>query len=224
MNKTNMLWGLILVIIGVIFGLNALDITDIDIFFNGWWTLFIIIPCLISLFKEEEKMDNIIGVVIGSCLFLGCQGLLDSDIIWKLMIPFILVMIGLSIIFKDVLGKKVKKEIKKLNKENKKEYCSTFSSQDIDLEKETFEGANVSAIFGGVKFDIRDAIIKEDAIIDVSAIFGGVTIYVPNDINVKINSTSIFGGVSNERRKKKTESKTTIYINATCMFGGVEIK
>lgn len=224
MNKTNMLWGLILVIIGVIFGLNALDITDIDIFFNGWWTLFIIIPCLISLFKEEEKMGNIIGVVIGFCLFLGCQGLLDFDIIWKLMIPFILVMIGLSIIFKDVLGKKVKKEIKKLNKENKKEYCSTFSSQDIDLETETFEGANVSAIFGGVKFDIRDAIIKEDAIIDVSAIFGGVTIYVPNDINVKINSTSIFGGVSNERRKKKTESKTTIYINATCMFGGVEIK
>ena len=40
----NILWGIVLIVIGVIFALNALDITSIDIFFDGWWTLFIIIP------------------------------------------------------------------------------------------------------------------------------------------------------------------------------------
>ena len=51
MNKTsNILWGIVLIVLGLIFGLNALDITHIDIFFNGWWTLFIIVPCCIDLF------------------------------------------------------------------------------------------------------------------------------------------------------------------------------
>ena len=35
-NIKNILWGIILVIIGVIIGLNTIGITDIDIFFDGW--------------------------------------------------------------------------------------------------------------------------------------------------------------------------------------------
>ena len=59
-NYSNVLWGFVLIIIGIVFGLNALDITDINIFFDGWWTLFIIIPCFIGLFKNEDKSSNII--------------------------------------------------------------------------------------------------------------------------------------------------------------------
>ena len=69
----NMLWGILLIVVGVIFGLNALNITNINVFFDGWWTLFIIVPCFIDLFKEEEKTGNVIGLVIGICLFLACQ-------------------------------------------------------------------------------------------------------------------------------------------------------
>ena len=51
----NTLWGIVLVIIGVILTLNALDITNINIFFNGWWTLLIIIPSAIELIARENK-------------------------------------------------------------------------------------------------------------------------------------------------------------------------
>ena len=61
-------------------------------------------------------------------------------------------------------------------------------------------------------------------IINASAIFGGITIYVPENVNVKITSTSMFGGVSDERKLKNKDAKHTIYINATSVFGGVEIK
>ena len=45
MQKLNrILWGVVLVAVGVVFALNALNIVDINIFFDGWWTLFIIIP------------------------------------------------------------------------------------------------------------------------------------------------------------------------------------
>ena len=43
----NILWGVVLIIVGVIFGLNAVGLTDINIFFHGWWTLFIIVPSFI---------------------------------------------------------------------------------------------------------------------------------------------------------------------------------
>ena len=49
----NILWGIVLIIIGLIIGGNALGIVNINIFFDGWWTLFIIIPCFIGLFKDD---------------------------------------------------------------------------------------------------------------------------------------------------------------------------
>ena len=225
MNKIgNLLWGLVFIIVGIIFGLNVLDITNINIFFDGWWTLFIIVPCFIGLFKDKEKTGNLIGLIIGVCLLLGCMGIVEFTLIWKLMVPAILVMIGLSFIFKDTLSSKVKKEIKKLNKTETKEYCSCFSGQTIDFNNEEFKGCSISAVFGGVKCDLKNAIIKDDVVINANSIFGGITIYVPEGVNVKIGSTSIFGGVSDERKNKTNDAKYTDYINATSMFGGVEIK
>ena len=221
---SNILWGLVFIVVGVIFGLNALNITDINIFFDGWWTLFIIVPCFIGLFKDEDKSSNLIGLVIGICLLLGCINIIEFTLIWKLMVPAILVMIGLSFIFKDTLNSKIKKEIKKLNKTETKEYCSCFSGQTVDYNKEEFEGCSISAIFGGVKCDLKEAIINSDVVINANSIFGGITIYVPEDVNVKIGSTCIFGGVTDSRKNKTKDAKYTIYINVTSMFGGVEIK
>ena len=56
---TKILWGVVLIAAGVIFALNALDITDIDVFFDGWWTLFIIVPCTVGIFTEREKTGNV---------------------------------------------------------------------------------------------------------------------------------------------------------------------
>ena len=225
MNKIgNLLWGLVFIIVGVVFGLNALDITNINIFFDGWWTLFIIVPCFIGLFKNEDKSGNFIGLIIGICLLLGCQDILEFTLIWKLIVPFILVMIGLSFIFRDIFNRKVKENIKKLNKKESKEYYACFSGQKLDFSKEEFTGCSLNAVFGGIECDLRNSIIKEDVVINANSIFGGITIYVPEGVNVKVSSTSIFGGVSDERKKKKKDEKYTIYVNATAMFGGVEIK
>lgn len=44
-NKKNIILGIILIALGIIFGGNALNLFSINVFFKGWWTLFIIIPC-----------------------------------------------------------------------------------------------------------------------------------------------------------------------------------
>lgn len=226
MNKiSNFLWGLVFVIVGVIIGLNMLEITDINIFFDGWWTLFIIIPCFIELFKDDDKTGDFIGLAIGVLLLLACQDLLDFGLVLRLIFPIILILIGLSFIFRDSINRKIKKEIKYLNKNNKEqhEYTATFGGQNIDFTNEKFTGCNLTAVFGGIKCDLKDADIKDGSLINVSSIFGGVTIYTPKDINIKVVSLPIFGGVTN-KNVNSGNNKTTLYINATCIFGGVEIK
>lgn len=224
-NKENFLWGILLIILGIVFGLNAMGITDINIFFNGWWTLFIIIPCFIDLFKEKDKTGNIIGLTIGILLLLGTNNIIDFSLIWKLILPIALVIFGLSLIFKDTISGKVKKEIKKINKNNDKEYYATFGLQNLEFSDEEFENCSLNAVFGGIKCNLRNAKLKKDSVINASAIFGGITLYVPENVNIKLVSTPIFGGVTDERKNYKDKDKdVTLYINATCMFGGIELK
>ena len=228
MKLANIIWGILLVVVGVIFGLNTLEITDINLFFNGWWTLFIIIPCFIDLFKEKDKTGNLIGIGIGVFLLLACQGIVSFDLLIDLMFPAILVVIGFSLIFKDTFNSKVKKKVRELdNKGKKNEYCATFGGQDLVFNDEEFFDSEISSVFGSVKCDLTDAILKDETLIDVSAIFGAVELTLPDDVVVKVTSTPIFGGVSDKRKKSKKGNKNsqkTIYINALCMFGGVDIK
>lgn len=227
MNKaTSWLWGIVLVALGVVWGIGALGIVEINLFFPGWWTLFIIVPCFISLFgKDEDKTGDVIGILIGVCLLLACQGVIRFDLLWKLMIPVVLVVVGLSMIFKDALKGKVLKEVKKVQgKSGEKEYWATFSGQKLNFAGEKFEGCRLEAIFGGIKCDLREAKIEKDVLVKASAVFGGVEIYVPKDVKVKVVSTSIFGGTSDKRKNPNDEADKTLYIDATGVFGGVEIK
>ena len=221
----NILWGIAFIVVGLILAGNAIGITNIDIFFDGWWTLFIIVPCFIGLFNDSDKTGNVIGLVIGGALLLACQGLLNFEMVWKLVVPVALVIIGVSIIFKDSIHGKINSEISKINKSQKDipSYCATFSEQNANFDNEEFKGADLTAVVGGVKCDLRQALINSDTVIKAESIFGGVEIYVPSNVKVKIKSTPIFGGVT-DKSVHNQESEHTIYINSTCIFGGVDIK
>ena len=223
---TKILWGIALIAVGAIFALNAFGITDIEIFFDGWWTLFIIVPCFVGLFSEREKTGNLIGLAIGVFLLLCCQNVLSFGMLWKLAVPAIIVIIGLKLIFGAVFGDKANKMIveARQNGGNVKSGCATFSGQDLNFAGEEFTGAELTAVFGGVKCDLRGAVIEKDCAITATSIFGGIDIFVPYNVNVKINSNSIFGGVSEKNHRPADPNQVTLYINATCVFGGVDIK
>lgn len=227
MNRVrNVLWGLVFVSIGVVVGLNALEITHINLLFEGWWTFLIIIPCTIELFKNHGRMGNLIGIAVGVILLLACRGVLDVRMMAKLIVPTILVIIGLTFIFKDAFKGETMRRIKELHKGKMgtNSYCSTFSSQKMDFNGQLFTGTELTAVFGGIECDLRNAVIEEDVVIDVSAIFGGVDIFLPQNVRVKISSTSIFGGVDEKIIHDPIGEVPTVYINAVCLFGGVDIK
>ena len=223
-NRSGLIWGLALIAVGVIWAGNALGLFNINLFFNGWWTLFIIITCLWGLITEREKVGNLIGLLIGVLLLLSAQNVISFGLIWRIFIPAVLVIIGLNLVFKNLFNRSINEEIKKLNKNLNKDdaIAAVFSGQKLNFDKEEFKGKNLDAVFGGIDLDLRGAKITSDVVINASAIFGGIDIIVPENVKIKIKSNAIFGGVSDKTKKK--EGKHTIYINATGIFGGVEIK
>lgn len=221
-NFSRILWGIVLIGIGLVIGLNALEITNINIFFDGWWTLFIIIPCFIGLFDDDDKTGNLIGLCIGVALLLACQDIINFEIILKLIVPFILIVIGISLVFKETIHEKISEKVKE-NKGSLENVVATFADQKKVVEDEEFKGSNLDAAFGSIKLDLRKANIKEDATIKASSIFGEINILVSNDVNIELKSTPIFASITNKTRKNKENTKT-IYVDAFSMFGGINIK
>ena len=225
MKKTSsILWGIVLIAAGVIWALNALDILSVNVFFDGWWTLFIIVPSVIGLFTEREKTGNVIGIVIGALLLLCCRGVLSFSVLWKLLVPGIIVIIGIKLILTGIFGSRANEILKNLKAEGKdtKSGFAAFSGVDLCYDGQVFEGAELTAVFGGIKCDLRNAVIEKDCAIQICAVFGGIDIIVPDNVNVKAVTNSIFGGVSNKTAVRK--DAPTVFISGTCMFGGADIK
>ena len=232
-NFSSIIWGIILVAAGVIFALNAFDITDIDIFFKGWWTLFIIIPCTINLFTERDIAGNLFGIALGVFLFLCARDILDYSMIWKLLLPAFVVIIGLKMLIKGIFGRKDWDDDdddddddgdETFDGEGKPPHTANaiFSSHRINYDGMVFHSAELNVIFGGAQLDLRKAIIEGDCKVRANSIFGGITVLVPDNVNVRVSSSNIFGGCSN----KTTEhpGAHTIYVTSNSIFGGTSIK
>lgn len=98
-----------------------------------------------------------------------------------------------------------------------------FAGEDVNYAGEMFNGAALTAIFGGITCDLRGAVIENDCTVKVSSVFGGADIYVPEGVNVKITSTSFFGGASSEKHINLPDNTSTVYVKAFCLFGGVDV-
>ena len=226
MNKNKrIIWGIVFVAAGILIGLNVMGILTFDIFFDGWWTLFIIVPSVIGLITEKNKIPGIIGTVLGAVILLAVQNVIDKDMILKLLVPAVIILIGVLMIFKDSFNKDLKTAKKQYAESPNRtgENLALFSSQEFDFSGQVFYGADLSAVFGGIKCDLRNAVIVDSAVINVCSVFGGIDILLPDNVNVKKSSISIFGGISDERPVRKTNGTQTVYITGNCLFGGVDI-
>ena len=224
---SNLLWGLTLIVLGVMIGLNSFGITQINFFFDGWWTLFIILPCFIEIFRSKVKILNIIGIATGFALLLFCQRIFTFEMLWKLSLPTILVLLGLALVFKDSLfGNKAATPVPTRHSDKKGQedkYSSVFSNKRIKYDNQVFYGNDLSASFGSITCDLRNAIIEEDVIINANATMGSVDIFLPPTVNVDIKSAGI-GGVYDNRVNKNVSAAPTVFVSGVCLLGNVEIK
>lgn len=71
---------------------------------------------------------------------------------------------------------------------------------------------------------MRNATFERDTVINACCIFGGADILLPDNVNIKINSNSIFGGIDKKKHSNSKDNQYTVYLNGTCVFGGVDVK
>ena len=236
---SNSIWGVLFILIGIGFAGNAMDLWKFEfwslLFDEGLWTLFIIVPCAVSMIRGGFHTGSLIGFIIGVMLLASYHVNFDFDF-WDLIVPVVLVSIGLRIIFQGAFHRTYRSDRTvhveghyETNKEKsftsapKGEYTAVFSSNHVRLNDE-FAGTNLSAIFGGLVLDIRDAVITGDITINATAVFGGIDLYVPAGVRVKVNNVPVFGGVSNKTGYQADAGAPIIYLNSTTMFGGIDIK
>lgn len=95
MHRRNV-FGLILLVIGILFLLQAFDIITGSILFQGWWTLFLIVPAIMSMSRTGVTAGNAILLTLGVGFLLREQG-------WNFtqyMVPAIFIVLGLAILIK----------------------------------------------------------------------------------------------------------------------------
>ena len=218
---SNFIWGIVFLGLGIIFLGNNLKFWSVNVFFDGWWTLFIIIPSFIGIFKKGDRITSLCCLVIGILLLLACQDIISFSLIRKLILPIILIFIGIAILFRP----------KKVTDENYKEIERDSDSLDLvavfsgreERVIDNFKGAKCISVFGGIDLDLREAKLKGDIVIEAVACFGGIDILLPYDVNVVTSGVPFFGGIETKIQNKE-KSKATVYIKYVSVFGGIDIK
>lgn len=89
---------------------------------------------------------------------------------------------------------------------------------------EAFHGARLDAFCGGLRLDLRKAVISEDEEIDIHTFMGGVELLVPPTVNVIVKSHNFLGGVDNQTDGRSIPDAPTIHISASNFLGGVDVK
>ncbi|MEG0876560.1 MAG: hypothetical protein RSF77_05435 [Oscillospiraceae bacterium] len=221
---SNVLLGLALIALGLIYGGNVLNLWSFDLSLSGWWTLFIIVPCLHSIIAYGFKSVTVVGLGVGILMLLSEQNILPDNMGYKLIFPLAVVVIGLGIIFKRSV--KLPPEFKNgfCSHGNGGNYYAIFGGNRPHFDGMVFTGAASSAIFGGVELFLQNSIINENCVINCNSIFGGTEIRLPSNVRVIVQSTPIFGDTSCKFQSSTATDAPTVLIKAVSIFGGTEIK
>lgn len=94
LKASQILAGLCFVAVGVILVLNALG-KNINIFFPGWWTLFIIVPCVCQLFTERDKAGALYGIAFGISLYLPAADIIPWGKFWLVLLGTMIIVTGI---------------------------------------------------------------------------------------------------------------------------------
>lgn len=83
----------------------------------------------------------------------------------------------------------------------------------------------MTAIMGACKLDLRQAVIAGDeAVVDVTAVMGGVEILVPANWTVEARVLPILGGVGDETRPDRSQPTQRLVVRGVAFMGGVDVK
>ncbi len=244
--NTTTFFGLLLILGGVLWALQNTGV--IDLYIRVWWPLILIVIGLLHLFHHRRVFDFFGWLMMGlGIIFL----LTENDFISRREIraywPLLLVVLGFSIIFNR--GRCIPRSSRRYScqmklqgqgfpgdeKDEKKEpqtqsddridESTIFGSITKKITSRSFKGGSIAAVFGGAEIDLRSAELSEDgAVLDISAIFGGVELRIPESWVVQTRSSAVLGGVDSKYSNTENNTGKRLVIDASAIFGGIDIR
>ena len=197
------------------------------------WKMILIAVGFVMLIKHNfQKTSAYVLIAIGTVFILNdfFPNIIETRFFW----PILIIGIGISMIFKNSSSSKKKAQtittqeddLHEINSEDYIKSASLFSGITKKVVSKNFKGATISSIFGGNEINLSQADFTGEAVIDITCVFGGVTLIVPSQWKVKSDLTSVFGGIDDQRPSMVLESISedkVLVLKGACVFGGIEI-
>lgn len=100
-----------------------------------------------------------------------------------------------------------------------------FGAAKRTITAQDFRSADLASVFGGIEIDFRRSRILGDAVIDANAVFGGIDIKVPQEWNVEVRGSGIFGGYEDKtiHPLPGAGSDLRLIVTGSAVFGGVSV-
>lgn len=110
-------------------------------------------------------------------------------------------------------------------KEDYADFTSVFGGVEKNIFSKNFRGGDIVNIFGGTSLNLSQADIQGTAVLEMTQVFGGTSLVIPPDWEVKSEMTAIFGGMEDKRdTRHEPNAEKTLIIKGTSIFGGIELK
>lgn len=217
--------GFMIILIGVIFLFGSLDKLDVGYVFSHYWPMLLVFVGIWQLFAAGGRTPEtgIILIVTGTLFMLSYWGILGVNT-WKVLWPAVIIGAGLWILLKPRIFQR-NPSGPGINEDDLGLF-TMFSGLNRRIESQEFRGGRASVIFGGVDLDFTGAqLAGGEATVELTAIFGGMDVRVPRSWKVEVNGNAILGGVEDKHRSEiEEENPPKLYIRATAILGGIDIK
>lgn len=218
--------GIALVIIGffaLLKNFNVFPYWIEDIIFS--WPMLLVVIGAVMTIQAKEKTAGVIVLAVGGFFLL--PEIFDNFHMYNFFWPLIFIIIGILLITKRH-GKNRYSRSEDLSEGDHINFSNVFSGNDKVVNSSNFQGGKVSVVFGGTEIDLTKATLAlGDNELDISCVFGGVTIIVPDDWQVNMDVSSFLGGFTDSRKNKATlptDSTRQLTITGAVVFGGGEVK
>lgn len=236
-SRNRALIGLLLVAGGILLLVNKLGIAFLPSWLFTWPVLLIAIGFIIGLQHNFKNLFWLLMIAWGAYWLLQQQT--PSLHLERYTAPVALILIGLFFIVrrKNTHAKDWKKDrwtsyhnsnlFDQSTTEDGEfmESTSVFSGAKKVVISKNFKGADITCFMGGAEIDLSQADIQGKAVIDATAVFGGIKLIVPSNWEVKIENSAVFGNIEDKRKLQSlnADSSRQLIIDGTAVFGGIEI-
>lgn len=228
--RAHLLLGIVLMFLGLFLIADLADIIPWrmrDFIFT--WQALLIFLGLIFLSNKENKGTGVILIAVGAFFLL--PRFFELPHYWRsLFWPSMLILLGLVVIFGGKRHHGSKKAFCGSNtRSSSEDYLddiAVFGGGDRTVNSQQFKGGKITHIFGGSKYDFSKAKLAPGSNnLELVMAFGGTKLIVPEEWEIKIEVTSVFGGFSDKRVRSIVEKdrEKTLVISGINVFGGGEI-